>query len=155
MACDMLLLNRGGKNKKEELIECLLDFLSQPEEEDISPSAAGGKKGGKKKTAAKKKKSASKSGTTAKPKAASKPKKASVSKSTSGGGDPFSLLKDIEKGEQPSKDTLRQWVKAYVCCFDMETVNIKDALATAEAKFGVELQERKTELRGMLGEEMI
>ena len=111
------MLPRGGASKKEDIIEIILDFLSEPEEGMISESA-GGKKG-----KSKSKKGAKKKAAAAKPE--KKKAKASTPKASKSSGDPFSLLKDAQKGEQPSKATLRQWVKAYVCCFDMDTVNIK------------------------------
>ena len=37
--------------------------------------------------------------------------------------DMFAELRNHKKGEKPSDDCLRQWVKAYVVCFDMQTAS--------------------------------
>ena len=60
----------------------------------------------------------------------------------------------IERGTQPSEKQLRQWVVAYVRCFNMEKVNLKHALEVASDKFGVDLSDKKKVLKRLLTEEM-
>lgn len=60
----------------------------------------------------------------------------------------------IEFGTMPSDEQLRQWVRAYVRCFNLEKVTIKHALEVAAEKFGVDLASKKDTLKELLTEEM-
>lgn len=60
----------------------------------------------------------------------------------------------IEFGTMPNDKQLRQWVRAYVRCFNLEKVTIKHALQVAAEKFGVDLASKKDTLRQLLCEEM-
>lgn len=126
---------------KEELVDRMCDFLGNPSELLAKPAKVeDGKKarrsGGPKKKKAGKRKPAAKKDTGEKPK------------------DPFSLVKHHTKGEKPSDDALRQWVKAYVVCFDMDSATTKHAIKTASDKFGVELAHNKGRIKELLAEEM-
>mmetsp|Transcript_61246 Transcript_61246/g.149928 ORF Transcript_61246/g.149928 Transcript_61246/m.149928 type:complete len:370 (+) Transcript_61246:126-1235(+) len=57
--------------------------------------------------------------------------------------DPFHLIRNHTKGVVPSDDALRQWVSAYVVCFDLITTSTRDALDAAAEKFGVDLTPTK------------
>lgn len=127
----------GGKFLyKDDMVDQLLDFLGEPHEKftkEEEPPVA------KKKAAVKSKKTPTKSRSTA----TSKPIE-----------DPFSLIKDYKKGKVPSNAAMRQWVKAYIVCVDMETATTKDAILTASAKFGVDMASKKARIKQLLAEEI-
>jgi len=125
----------GKALHKDDIVDRLLDFLGAPDEsmvrEQESPQA-------KKKAATKAKK------TEVKPKVVIK----TVTE------DPFSLIKDYKKGKAPNDKAMRQWVKAYIVCVDMETATTKDAVKTASAKFGVDMTKKKARIKELLAEEI-
>ena len=125
---------------KEELVDRLCDFLGNPSEL-LAKSAVKGTKRKTKNGTAKRKKTGNAEPIT---------KKSSVEEPK----DPFALVKDHTKGELPDDDTLRQWVKAYVVCFDMDSATTKHAIKTASDKFGVELAHNKGRIKELLAEEM-
>lgn len=61
--------------------------------------------------------------------------------------------KSKESGEIPSDEKLREWVKAYVACFNMESSTLKHAIEVASSKFGVDLSKKKKTIKLMLTEE--
>ena len=117
------------------MIDRLLDFLGEPDDSMIM----------KKKDKADTKKKAD---VKPKKKTQSKPAVAKVVE------DPFSLIKDYKKGKAPNDKALRQWVKAYIVCVDMETATTKDAVLTASAKFGVDMATQKARIKQILAEEI-
>lgn len=125
----------GKTLKKDDLIDRLLDFLGAPDEAFVK----------KREPVATKKALAAKT-----QKIKTKPRTV-VRKIKE---DPFSLIKDYKKGEFPSDDAMRQWVKAYIVCVDMETATTKDAVLTASAKFGVEMVSKKARIKQLLAEEI-
>jgi len=126
-----------GKNlNKEDMIENLLDFLSRPNADFLK--AKSGEMPKTKKTKAPPKKKA-KSATPSKPKAVK---------------EPFHLVRGHKKGKMPNEEALRQWVRAYVVCFDMDTATTKHAIKTASDKFGVDLSVTKDLIKELLAEEM-
>jgi hypothetical protein len=66
----------------------------------------------------------------------------------------FFMVRQHSKGKAPSDEALRQWVQAYVTCFDMDTASIKHAIKTASAKFGVDMRDRKDRIREYLVSEI-
>ncbi len=138
--CNFFCIDPCGEDGKplikENMIDKLLDYLGEPDESVVKkaePAEA------KKKAAAKPKK-----------KAAAKPR-AVAPKAPE---DPFSLIKDYKKGKLPSDKAMRQWVKAYIVCVDMETATTKDAVLTATAKFGVDMARKKARIKQLLAEEI-
>ena len=131
---------------KDELADRLLDFLGEPNESWVKVDADESKK--KKKS---KKEPASKKTKKATSAAASKKRK-SVSKKVT--EDPFALMKAHVRGDKPSDKTLRQWVKAYVVCFDMDKATTKHAVQTASDKFGVDMTSKKNRIKEILTEEL-
>jgi len=130
--------NEEGKAlNKEDMIDKLLDFLGAPDDSMVKAKESSETK--KKPAAKPKKKTETK-------------KRKSVEKTIA--VDPFSLIKDYAKGKVPSDDAMRQWVKAYVACVDMETATTKDAIVTATAKFGVEMASKKARIKELLAEEI-
>mmetsp|Transcript_9124 Transcript_9124/g.22653 ORF Transcript_9124/g.22653 Transcript_9124/m.22653 type:complete len:307 (+) Transcript_9124:197-1117(+) len=123
---------------KEDMIDRLMDFLEAPDESLIKQTTKPVEK--KKKVAAKKKKDPPRT------------KRSSVATKVS--EDPFSLIKDYTKGKVPSDKAMRQWVKAYIVCVDMETATTKDAVLTATAKFGVDMASKKARIKQLLAEEI-
>lgn len=135
---DVLKVSEEGKPlNKDDMIENLLDFLSQPhpdflssENQDLS----------KKKTTPKKKSTSTKTtGTTPTTKALK---------------DPFDLVRNHKRGTMPNNETLRQWVKAYIVSFDMDSATTKHAIRTASEKFGVDMVPKKDTIKMLLAEEM-
>jgi hypothetical protein len=57
--------------------------------------------------------------------------------------EPFPLVRNHKKGKKPNDIALRQWVKAYVVCFDMDSATTKHAIKTASDRFGFDLAKRK------------
>ncbi len=168
MLCDFFDVIRvdesGNALNKDDMIENLLDFLTQPHKDflnveypDIVAKKATGATTKKATTAAPTKK-----GTTPPPKMKAVPKKAAVKKATSKTSkpkaeppmDPFSLIKKHTSGTEPSDGALRQWVKAYIVCFDMNRATTKHAIQTASEKFGIDLSGKKNTIKEMLADEM-
>jgi hypothetical protein len=135
---------------KDETVDRLLDFLGEPSESWVKADTDDGKKK-KKSTTPKKKESTSKKTKKATSAAASK-KRNSVSKKVT--EDPFALIKAHVRGDKPTDATLRQFVKAYVVCFDMDKATTKHAIQTASDKFGVDMIGRKKRIKEMLTEEL-
>lgn len=112
---------------KEGLIDKLLDFLGEPQEE--MTRSAGKKSSGK---SPKGKKSAK-----------------------AGKGDSEEEDEDSDPTDRmPSDKELRQWVKAYVGCFNLDKATTKHAIETASDKFGVDLSSKKARIKELLTEEL-
>jgi hypothetical protein len=149
--CDFFQVDQSSEDDgkksltKDETVDRLLDFLGEPDESWVkaAETADDGKK--------KKKTNRSNAGTKTK-KAATAAKRKSVSKKVQ--EDPFSLLKAHVKGDKPSDAALRQWVQAYVVCFDMDLATTKHAVQTASDKFGVDMAGRKKRIKEFLADEM-
>uniref|UniRef100_A0A7S4ALD8 DEK-C domain-containing protein n=1 Tax=Pseudo-nitzschia australis TaxID=44445 RepID=A0A7S4ALD8_9STRA len=123
--------DKGGKPlKKDAMIDRLLDFLGEPDESLAKKNVSSDTK---KKTGP-------------------KSKKKRIARDITEA--PFSLIRDYKKGKLPSDDAMRQWVKAYVVCIDMETATTKDAVQTATAKFGVDMVIKKARIKELLAEEI-
>ena len=123
--------DEGGKSlKKDDMIDRLLDFLGEPDESLTKKNVSSDTK---KKTGP-------------------KSKKKRIARNLTEA--PFSLIRDYKKGKLPSDDAMRQWVKAYVVCIDMETATTKDAVQTATAKFGVDMVIKKARIKELLAEEI-
>lgn len=137
--CNFFGLDYNGEDgkplNKDDMVDRLLDFLGAPDESMIRGKELSETK---KKSAAKSKKT--------------EPKPRSVAMKLP--ADPYSLIKDYKKGKAPSDNALRQWVKSYIVCVDMETATTKDAVHTATAKFGVEMLSKKARIKQLLAEEI-
>lgn len=55
---------------------------------------------------------------------------------------------------KPSDVTLRRWVRAFVRCHNMKTSTIRMAIEVASVKFGMDMSDRKLEIRELLVEEL-
>ena len=145
MLCDFFNVDNydddGKFLNKDDMIDRLLDFLGAPDESMMR---------GKTQVETKKKTTPAK----AKKKPEPKPKTVVKTVVKTVTVDPFTLIKDYKKGTPPNDDELRQWVKAYIVCSDMETATTKDAIRTASAKFGVNLTNRKARIKELLAEEI-
>jgi ribosomal protein L12E/L44/L45/RPP1/RPP2 len=134
MICDVFDVDRFPSTiDKDELIERLLEFLSAPNAKLTNAGGGGGS--AKKKSAPKKKKGKKKQG----------------EEETE---DEESESEKEEEGKMPSDKALKNWVKAYVSCFNMDNVTIKHAIETASDKFGVDLTEKKGFIKKLLTESM-
>jgi hypothetical protein len=118
------------------MVDNLMDFLGQPNEEFVNQPDKVTTTGG-----TKTKKTASKRNTAV----------AKVEVVETG---PFSLVRNHKKGKNPTNILLRQGVKAYVICFNMGSATTKHAMKTAADKFGANLAKRKDKMKELLAEEM-
>lgn len=66
----------------------------------------------------------------------------------------FALVRDHDKGDEPSDVAVRQWVQAFVACYDMDTATMKMVLQVASAKFGVDMKSKKNLIKEFLVEEI-
>jgi len=124
-------VDRSHKTTKDDIINCLLDFLEAPSEE--------GCKSTKVKAAAKKRASSTGSG------------------GGGGGGSSSSSRKkaklhklEYSKGEMPDDETVRHWAQAFRICHDMDATTVKAAMAVASEKFGVDMSEKKALIKEYL-----
>jgi hypothetical protein len=127
------------------MIENLLDFLSQPHKDFLNVEYLDLVVSKKAVVAPKKKKASPKKVVVKKVSAPAKPQPPK---------DPFSLVRKHKSGAEPSDEALRQWVKAYIVCFDMNSATTKHAIQTASGKFGVDLSGKKNTIKEMLADEM-
>ena len=153
MLCDFFDVIRtepetGKSLNKEDTIENLLDFLGQPHADFLSVTWANSNSSTKKPNGSSKKKPKA---TTPKAKKET-PKKQKPAKSPP--SHPFKLVLSHEKGKAPTDATLRNWVQAYIVCFDMDLATSKHAIQTASDKFGYDLSKKKDKMKQMLAEEM-
>jgi hypothetical protein len=146
--CDFFNVDRSpdtGKSlDKETLIDRLLDFLGEPDPKMLNEEKKK-KKSTPKKKAPKKKPSS---------KTKKQEKKKVVEDEEEDEEDAFDLVREHKKGDKPSDDAIRQWVRAYVVCFDMDSATTKHALKTASDKFGLDLAKEKDRIKELLAEEM-
>jgi hypothetical protein len=151
--CDFFALDRSGIRDKADLIDRLLDFLSDPSAEHVKgskaakASSASKRKGGSSK---KKKDDSSEEESDEEDEEQDEDEEPKPKKGKDKGVD---LLK-VEKGKVPNDDALRAWVKCFVQCYDLEKASIKVALQVAGEKFGVDLGDKKDLLKEMLAEAM-
>jgi hypothetical protein len=152
--CDFFALDRFGISHKADLIDLLLDFLSQPSNDRVKGSNHKGKS--KDKSSIKRESSGSKEeehsfegedGSDDDEEGEAKPRKTKKGK---GVADLFS----IQKGKMPSDSTLREWVRCFVQCYDLDKASIKVALEVAGDKFGVDMTNKKDRLKEMLADAM-
>ena len=68
--------------------------------------------------------------------------------------DPFFELRAYTGGKMPNNKVLRQWVKSYVICVDVDKKTTNDAVETASMKFGVEMKSKKSLIKKYLAEEV-
>ena len=147
--CDLFHVDRFKLETKDALIDALLDFLGAPSEDQLK----GGQK--RKKAAA-----ASTSAASAKSNGGKKKKKAAANTEVEEEEDEDNDDDDedddapLKKGELPSDEALRKWVRAYVRCFNLEKATVKHAIATASDKFGVDVSKKKALLKELLTSEM-
>lgn len=134
--CDVFDVDRRKKNTKDELVDCLLDFLGAP---DVKLTNA-------KKTDSKPKVNSPRK---------SKKEDDSEDESEAEDSEDEGEAKDPDKkgNKMPSDKELKKWVHAYTVCFDLNTVSTKHALETASAKFGVDLSSKKARIKELLTEE--
>lgn len=126
-------------------MDLLLDFLGSPDEKFLK----GGKKSSEKQPGSVKKKLTKESHSGKKsPSSGKKSAKATVKHDDD---DDEQEEDATEKTDvMPSEKQLKEWVNAYVKCFNMEKCNIKHALEVAGDKFGVDLTSKKGLLKEIL-----
>ena len=126
--CDFFDVDRSGASGKDDLIDRLLDFLGEP--------AADMTKTGQK--AAKKKQK----------------KKKTVVQDDDDDDDLDDDEPLIKEGAMPTDKQLRQWVRAYIRCFNMEDGSVKHAIGIASRKFGIDLKPKRDRIKELLTEEL-
>lgn len=153
MLCDFFNVDRASETgktlDKETLIDRLLDFLGAPDPKLVNKAGAKGSPRKRRESTTTKKKT---------------PKKKSKVVEVEADDDEnveaeevhehFRLVKSHKKGDKPTDDALRQWVQAYVVCFDMDSATTKHAIKTASEKFGIDLSRQKDRIKELLAEEM-
>lgn len=129
MICDFFALDRGGRNTKDSLVELVLDFLEEPNDELCKQP----------------------------PKKREKPSSSSKKggeDSTSSSSSPSKRIKlNYTKGTMPSDAAIKTWVHAFAICHDMDQTTIKDAMKVANEKFGIDLKEKKSLIKECFAEE--
>ena len=137
--CEIFLVDLAGIHTKEKVVDALLDFLENPSEKNVGKLPAKKKAVARSKTKKGDKKDKKKKGSGSRP-AKKKPPAGKRKKATA-------VRADVEEepvdGEIPTDAQLETWCKAYVRCFPAETTTIKHAMATAKAKFGADMKDRK------------
>jgi len=158
---------------KEGLVDNLLDFLGAP---DPLLTKGSKKKGGKSPTkipkspattvSKKRKKKNGEENTPSKKRSSSGSKQKRQEKEEVEESDEYESNSDdeMEIDETPSSNTktpkmpsdskLREWVKAYVGCFNLDKATTKHALETASDKFGVDMNNKKTKIKMLLADEL-
>jgi len=63
--------------------------------------------------------------------------------------------KDEEPKPMPNDEALKDWVKAYISCFNINKATTNHAIGIAEDKFGVDLSEKKALIKKLLTDEMM
>eukprot|EP00978_Attheya_sp_CCMP212_P025547 scaffold82398_cov56-Attheya_sp.AAC.1 len=137
---------------EDELVDRLLDFLGAP---DPKMTKTYNKKNKAAAVAVEKKKRVMKD---AKPSPKKKKAKKSVPKKVEKKEDSSDSEKSapkIYKGTMPDDKALREWVKAYVACFNLDKATTKHAMETASDKFDVDLTEKKAQIKEFLTDEMM
>lgn len=130
MLCDLFDIDRSPSSiDKDELIERLLNFLSAPDAKMTNANTSGSTKDKKKKGKKKKEEEANEEKTD-------------------------DEEEEAGEGELPTDKALKQFVKAYLVCFNPDKVTVSHALQTACDKFGVDLEEKKVFIKKLLTELM-
>lgn len=143
---DLLGLDRrpveGKMPLKADLANQLLDFLADPNEEDIRKKESGKKRGRPPKVKS--------DGEEVEKKATKKKrKKKEIESEEETDGE-----EEDDKDGKPSAKKLQRWVKAYVTCFNLDKATAKHAVETASDKFGVDMSDRKTDIMDILKKSM-
>ena len=141
--CDLLAVDRNGRNDKTALVNALLDFVAVPGKEALVQA--------NKRTAGGRKRSSS-SPLKKRPRRDSNEKDETQAAAASDSDE--SAYEEPSKGEMPSDSELRKWVQAFVRCYNMENVSLKVAIEIASDKFGVDIAPLKETLKILLTEEL-
>lgn len=144
--CELFDINVKAFDK-DTLVDNLLDFLGSPNEKLTKEKTPTPRKRGRPR----------KSDTTA-PTPASPSKKAKTKKTKTNEEDDESFgamefnKADVMDGDgtEPSERKLKQWVQAYVTCFNLDKASVKHAIETASDKFGVDMSAHKGKIKGFL-----
>lgn len=167
MLCDFFHVDRSGITTKEELIDRLLDYLGEINEEMLKSAKKPvakkpvAKKPAAKKKAAKKKKTKSKTKAEEEPDEEEEEEEVEEEEPDEEDEDEGENGKDDKEGKDkdgkpsmPNDGSLRRWVKAYITCYNMDKATIKHAIETASDKYGMDLSDKKQKIKQMLTEEM-
>jgi hypothetical protein len=142
--CDFFHVDRFKLENKDALIDALLDFLGAPSEDQLKKAT--------KKEAAAAAAAAKSSGGKKKKKAAASTERDDVEEDDESDEDEEDV--PLKKGELPSDEALRKWVRAYVRCFNLKKATVKHAITTATDKFGVDVSKKKGLIKELLTSEM-
>jgi flagellar biosynthesis GTPase FlhF len=140
--CDVFDIDRTKKTSKDDLVDCLLDFLGAPDAKLTNTKKVDSKPKAKTPKQAKKKK--------AKKQEESEEEDSQEKEESEEESEQKDSDDKVEKGKMPSDKALRKWVHAYVACFNLEKATTKHALETASDRFGVDLSSKKDLLKELL-----
>jgi len=112
---------KGKALTRAQLVERLLDFLANPDEEDVKLPEKKGRGPAKKK------------------KSDEEEEEAAADEEEEEEEDPEAE----EENGIPSDAKLKKWVKAYINCFSLDKATTKHMIQTASDKFGVDVSAKK------------
>jgi hypothetical protein len=158
--CDFFGVDRRSVTSKDDVVDQLLDFLSEPSAETLVSSTK--KKGAKNAKKKKSKRNFSKAKNDGAGDSEDDDDKDDVIDKDDPDYDDVDddKLKVEDEGTNgkstkiPNQDKLRKWVRAYVRCFHETKLTVNHALEIASEKFGVDLTPKKAELRKLLIDEL-
>jgi hypothetical protein len=142
--CDTFGIDRRGMSgNKEDLVNCLLDFLGEPVTKDkfekIRSSSTASKK--KKKNPEDEEKNTDDD------------TKENAKESNDEKKDDYWEDAMLVDGAEVSDETLRLWVRAFVRCHNIKSTTLKETIAIASEKFGVDMSEKTAHIKDLLVEE--
>ena len=143
--CDVFGVNRNGvSGSKEGLVDAMLDFLGEPNEQYLNRKKA------------KKTKKEKKTEEEAKDDQTMKEDKEEEEEEPVEQSKEYDDVDDekVPDNAKVTDDTLRRWVRAYVRCHHMGSSTFKQAMGVAEGKFGVDMTDYRQRIKELLTEEM-
>jgi len=154
--CSFFCINVTSSSSKETVMQRILDFLGSPDAKLLKQPVEKKPKG---KPRAKGKRNS---------KGSSKEKAQedagddeAVTETDSEGDEPKKLAVSKRKEAQtnnkpmPSDAEIKEWIKAYVACFDLKQATTSHAVGIAQDKFGVDFSEKKELFKKLLTEEVL
>jgi hypothetical protein len=161
--CDTFGIDRRGMSgNKEDLVNCLLDFLGEPVTIDKFKHIRSSS------TASKKKKTNPEDGDDDVPDDGSAGaiggdeeanKDSNIAEDDNDDNDTYNEKDDywedamLADGTEVSDETLRLWVRAFVRCHNIKKTTLKQTVAIATEKFGIDMTDKTSQIKDLLVEE--
>lgn len=149
--CDTFAIDRRGMSgSKEDLVNCLLDFLGEPvtmeKFEKIRSSSTIRKK--------KKEGEEEKNIDEVKEKNADEVREENVGETKEETtNDDYWEDAMLVDGAEVSDENLRLWVRAFVRCHNIKVTTLKQTVAIASEKFGIDMTDKTSQIKELLVEE--